>query len=408
MQHWLAAMASGLIRRVRKGQEFRPGRADAGAGIGAGIGGGLLLAGLFGLVLFAAGASSQPQNAESRFLRIATGTTAGTYFPIGALIANAISKPPGARPCERGGSCGVPGLIAMAQTTSGSVQNLGQLRDGTAEAAMVQADLAFWAFSGQGYYAGKPAFTGLRAIANLYTETVHLVVRAESPIQSVADLKGLAVSLGEEGSGTLVETRLILEAYGLRESELQARFLRPGQAAERLASGEIAAFFLVGGPPITAISDLAQRLPVRLIPFDDLIAEQMRTRLRFLSSTAIPGSVYPGVPYTRSLGIGAQLLVRADLGDDLVYGMTSALWHDSTHRLLAEGHPRGRGITLANALRGLSVPLHPGAERYYQESGLLGTAAAARPEPAGPGVEVLDIKPPHLARFRPPQSPLPP
>lgn len=404
MQHWLAVAASGLrFAAVAVGRWIRR------SGNVAALLLLLLLGSASALVLFAAGASSQTQNSESRFLRIATGTTAGTYFPIGTLIANAISKPPGSRPCERGGSCGVSGLIAMAQTTSGSVQNLNQLREGMAEAAMVQADLAFWAFTAQGYYGGKPAFSGLRAIANLYTETVHLVVRAESTIQTVQDLKGQSVSLGEEGSGTLVESRLILDAYGLKETDLQPRFLRPGQAAERLANGEIAAFFLVGGPPMAAVADLAQRLSIRLIPFDDVIAEQLKTRLRFLSSTAIPGSVYAGVPYTRSLGVGAQLLVRSDLSDDLVYGITSALWHDSTHRLLAEGHPRGRGITLANALRGLSVPLHPGAERYYQESGLLGTAAAAaRLESSGPGIEILDIKPPHLARFRPPQTPLPP
>ncbi|HYD29951.1 MAG TPA: TAXI family TRAP transporter solute-binding subunit [Azospirillaceae bacterium] len=308
---------------------------------------------------------------ELKFFRIGTGTTGGTYFPIGGLLSNAISNPPGSRPCGRGGSCGVPGLIAVAQATSGSVENINALRSGGLEAALVQADIAHWAFVGQGIYRDKPPFAELRAVANLYTEAVHLVVRADSPIRSVRDLAGRAVSLGDEGSGILVESRILLAAYGLSESAIRPFYLRPGPSADRLAAGELDAFFMVGGFPVQAITDLAARVPIRLIPFDDEPAVRLKGNFAYYTEVTIDADAYPGVPGTRTLGVGAQFVVRSELPADLAYGITAALWHESTLHLLAEGHPKGRGITLPNALQGLAVPLHPGAERFYREVGLL-------------------------------------
>jgi TRAP transporter TAXI family solute receptor len=332
----------------------------AAAGMAAGLAAGLT-AGLTGAALAQ----------DLRFFRIGTGTTGATYFPIGGLIANAISNPPGSRPCERGGSCGVPGLIAVAQATSGSVENLSLMAAGTLESAMSQADIAFWAHTGTGLYEGEPPMTGLRAIANLYPETVHLVVRADSGIDSVDDLAGRVVSLGDEGSGTLVEARAILGAYGLDEGDVEARYLRPGPAADRLAEGGIDAFFIVAGQPVPAVADVAARVPVRLVELAGPEAGGRGLEFPFFVETEIAEGVYPGVPAARTLAVGAQWLVRADVDEELVHGITSALWHPSTRRLLAGGHPRGAEIVPGNALTGLAVPLHPGAERYYREAGLL-------------------------------------
>src|SRR5262245_25770950 len=122
--------------------------------------------------LLGAGACAPPVGAqdETRFFRIGTGPTTGNYFTIGGIIANAISNPPGARPCDKGGSCGVPGLIAIAQTTQGSVQNIELITDKTLDSGLCQSDVAYWAYSGSGMYGGGPPFDGLRAIANLYQE----------------------------------------------------------------------------------------------------------------------------------------------------------------------------------------------------------------------------------------------
>ncbi|MGQ9371193.1 TAXI family TRAP transporter solute-binding subunit [Azospirillum sp. ST 5-10] len=350
-----------------------------------------VLAGGGGLAVCAAlgqGAAAQ----ELRFFRIATGTTGGTYFPIGGLIANAISNPPGSRPCDRGGSCGVPGLIAVAQATSGSVENIELLRSGGAEAALAQADVVFWAYTGSGIYDGKPPFDSLRSIGTLYTESVHIVVRGDGDIRSVADLRGKVVSVGEEGSGTLVDARVVLGAYGLGESDLQPRYLKPGTAADRLARRDLDAFFIVGGFPVAAVSDVASRVPVRLLPIDGPEAQRLKAHQRFFIDTVVPAGTYPDVPATPLLSVGAEFIVRADRPEEVIHGVTKALWHASTRRLIAEGHPKGSSLDPVSAVANVSIPLHPGAERYYREVGLVGNAAnEAEPKPpASPAPAAAD------------------
>src|SRR5919199_4293960 len=134
------------------------------------------------------------QEAAAQFLRIGTANVAGTYYAIGGLIADIVSRPPGAPPCEGGGSCGVPGLIAVAQTSTGSVANLEAIQAGEIESGFAQSDVAYAAFTATGPFAGRPPFDRLRALANLYTEAVHLVVRADSDLHTVLDLKGRRVS----------------------------------------------------------------------------------------------------------------------------------------------------------------------------------------------------------------------
>jgi TRAP transporter TAXI family solute receptor len=162
------------------------------------------------------------QAQDITFFRIATGGTVGTYFPIGGLIAAALSNPPGSRACEDGGSCGVPGMVATAVSSNGSVANAALIGSGGAQSGFVQSDIAYWAYTGTGIYDGLPRIDSLRVIANLFPESMHLVVRKGSGINSVCDLKGKRVSLDEPGSGTLVDARLILAAYGMTK-EISAR-----------------------------------------------------------------------------------------------------------------------------------------------------------------------------------------
>src|ERR1043165_10023482 len=171
---------------------------------------------------------------QMSFFRIGTGGTAGTYYPLAGVIANAVSNPPGSRACDAGGSCGVPGLVATAVATNGSVANVNGIAGGSLESGFSQSDVAYWAYTGTGIYDGKPKVEGLRAIANLYPESFHLVARKGSGIKGMADLKGKRVSLDEPGSGTLVDARLILAAYGLTEKDMKAEYLKSQQAADKL------------------------------------------------------------------------------------------------------------------------------------------------------------------------------
>lgn len=337
------------------------------------------------LALMALGASPILAQ-EVTFFRIGTGSTGGTYFPIGGLIANAISNPPGSRPCDRGGSCGPPGLIAVAQSTQGSVANVVAILGGQLESGLVQADIAFWAYRGEQVFRrnGRKVET-LRAIANLYPEAIHLVVRANTGIKSVADLRGKRVSLGEKESGTRVDAEIILRAYGLNTKRIKARYLNPGPAADALRLGQLDAFFLVAGAPAAAIAELASTIEIALVPIAGKRIEKLIKRYPFFSQGRIAGGAYRGIGETRTLSVGAQWVVSSKVSADIVYGITKALWHANTRRLLDRGHPKGKAIRIENALRGIGIPLHPGAERFYRESGrIIDTPAPVKQDKPGP------------------------
>jgi len=339
---------------------------------------------------------------ELRYFRIGTAATTGTYFQIGGMLANVISKPPGSRDCDQGGSCGVPGLVAVAQATAGSVENATEVSSGALESALVQSEIAHWAYGGSwppapacavpppaAQQPGDAAQTSpapppsqnpappppgplknLRAIAALFPEYVHVVVRAESGIRRLADLKGRRVALGEPGSGTLADARLVLEAAGLSECDLTPSYRRLAQSAEALRRGDIDALILVAGYPVPAVADLASLVKVRLLPLPAGFARALHAKYPFFAGGAIPGATYPGIDKeTQSVAVTALWIVRAETPDDLVYAITAALWQPASRRILDGGHPAGRDIVLANALTGFDLPLHPGAARYYRQLG---------------------------------------
>lgn len=318
---------------------------------------------------------------ETFYFRIGTAATGGSFFEIGGIVAGAISSPTDAPACEHGGSCGVRGLVAVAQATPGSIDNLKLINDGQIESGFAQADLAGWAYKGIGDFAGSGPMPKLRAIASLFPEAAHLVVRADSPIHSLADLAGKRVSLGEAGSGTAADARALLKAARLGDKDLTREYLRPGPAAEELNAGSIDAFFLVGGTPIPAIRDLAASTPIRLVPLDGATVDALKKDFGFYHGAVIPAGVYPGVAVdTASLGFYALWLVNADIDTGLVYAITKSLWNEATEKLLAKRDPIAPRIRLDQALNGISVPLHPGAERFYREAGLP-VDAAPQPEP---------------------------
>lgn len=306
---------------------------------------------------------------ETRYFRIGTAATSGTYYPVGGLIAGAISNPPGSRPCDKGGSCGVPGLIAVAQSTQGSVHNVELIGKGQLEAGLSQSDVAFWAQTGTGTFAQRGRVEELRAVANLYAEHIHLVVPWDSSITKVAELRGKRVSLGELSSGTLVDAKLILAAYGLAETDIEPVYVAPDAASDDLIAGKLDAFFLIAGAPAPAIAELAVQRDIRFVPIDGPEADKLLAETKFFSRASIPAGVYAGVEATATLAVSAQLVVSARLPEELVHGMARAIWHPTTRALLDSGHPQGRNIRIETALDGLAIPLHPGAERFYKEIG---------------------------------------
>lgn len=295
--------------------------------------------------------------AQQKFFRIGTGGTAGTYYPVGGMIANAISTPT---------------IVASAVATNGSVANVNAIVSGESESGFSQADVATWAYTGTGVYEGKGKVDTLRAIANLYPESVHLVVKKGLGVKSPADLKGKRVSLDEPGSGTLVNAKAILAAYGVGEKDIKPEYLKPNQAGEKLRDGSVDAFFFTGGYPAGAISELAAAGGgIELVPIVGPQADKLRGELKFFAADEIPAGTYKDIPATKTLAVGAQWVTSSKIDNQLVYDVTKALWSDKTRAVLDAGHAKGKSIRKETALAGLGIPLHPGAEKFYKEAGLL-------------------------------------
>jgi len=341
-----------------------------------GLGTGLAVGAVAGAVaMHWPGASARAQDPDTamglRFMRIGTGSTAGTYFPIGGLIANAISRPPGTRPCEKGGSCGVPGLIAVAQSTGGSVDNVHQLANHTIDLALCQADIAYWARTGTEVFAEAGAMPGLVALARLYDEKVHVVVRADSDIETVEDLRHRRVAPGEAGSGTLADVRLLLGAYGIGEADVLPVYDKPGPAADLLVAGEIDAFFFVGSAPVPVVTELAQTVPIRLIGLSGPVIKAMANRHAYLTQGVIPGGVYAGIPRAvPTLSVGAVLITTEAMQDEMAYEIVRGIWHPNMYHLFQDDVV-GLAMSAQAAPHGTGIPLHPGAQRYYEDSGVL-------------------------------------
>ena len=325
------------------------------------------------LVLAVGLATAWPQLTSAqdiRFFRIGTGDTSGTLFAVGSAIAGALSNPPGSRACDRGGSCGVPNMVAVAQSTEGAIANVEAIAAGFMESALVRADVAYWAYHGTGPFATQEPLDNLRAIANLYPAVVHIVARQGQGISKVSDLAGKRVSLGPKASGTPANAQAILAAYGLLVDDIEARYLDSGQAADRLQAGELDAFFAIGGLPIESIADLSRRTQVLLVPVDAAPRDEITSFSPFLAEAEIQAGSYPRLAYTPAVAVGTQFVVSAAAGEELVYEIAKALWHERTRDLLDSSHPQARRISAEHALERLAIPLHPGAQRYYREQGI--------------------------------------
>jgi len=251
------------------------------------------------------------------------------------------------------------------------------------EMALSQADVAYWSYFGTGAFEGDKPRDSLRALANLFPENIHLIARADAGIETLKDLRGKRVSIGGSGSGSQFDARLILTAFGLRFSDMTLITMDLEPSTNALVAGEIDAFFLVTGAPALAVQDLAERTDISFVPIDGPVANQLAKIFPFFSVGVIPGGVYGDNAETPTLDVGAVLVARADMSDELAYGVTRAIWHPNTAPLLANGHPRAKLMSLAQAAQGIGFKIHPGARRYYVEQGIL-------PVPATDQANVVD------------------
>lgn len=294
--------------------------------------------------------------------RIGTGGSTGVYYPIGKLIAGGITLH-----AKQAGSP-LHGLIAIAQNSAGSIENARAIVTGEIEAGLVQADIAAYALRGERDFAAMADSGKLRAIACLYAEKFQLVVRRDAGIEKFSDLRGKRISVDEPGSGTRQVADIVLAAYGLTEKDLRPQYLKPVFTEDKMRAGELDGFAMMAGAPMAAVTRL---LPVglRLLAIEPEIAGKINRTYPYLAPGRIEGGIYPGIAEIPTIEVYALFVVSSDMPDDRAFALTEALFSPATRNLLEQGHPQGRNITLDSALKGLSIPLHPGAQRFYDENG---------------------------------------
>ena len=290
---------------------------------------------------------------------ILTGSVSGTYYPVGTAYAQLLEKYSG-------------GLIkATAKEGRASAANIQALCQGGANAALAQNDIAYYAYHGTTIkpFEGKPQKC-IRAVAVLYPETIQIVTLADSGINSIYDLAGKKVAVGPQGSGTYWNARQILEAAGVWD-QIIPEYKKFSDIVDALKLGTIDAAFLTAGIPTSAVEQLAAEADIKIIPVPDEVYQKLKQQYPFYIQQVIPAGTYEDIKEdVKTVAVMSMLLVRDDVPDNVVYQMTKILFEHADELKQQVNKLSVRYISLEHALDGLSIPLHPGAYKYYQEKGL--------------------------------------
>lgn len=303
---------------------------------------------------------------ELTFFRIGTGPSAESLYGLGTAISASISLPPGSAPCDEGGLCGVPGLIAVAQSRAGSLASIRDLRDGALESALVHADSAFWAFNERGPFRDEPGLPSLRTIAELVPVTLHILVRADSDIVSLPDLAGRRVAAGREASGLPRLVSILLGSKGVSSGDFTLLPEDLGAASDDLIAGAVDCVFTLDAAPAETLIELSDEVPLRFLSIAPAEFLALQVQLPFLRPAKIPANAYPGLESDIPVAaLPVYWVVREEAAPDLIESITRALWQGDTAELFTLNNP-GIAFPSLDAGRPTGViPVHPGAQAYY-------------------------------------------
>ena len=306
----------------------------------------LAIASLFVLVLAACGDDNSAEDYE--FLSLVTGGQQGTYYALGGSFAEFISEE--------------TGIKTTAEVSNASSANVTALQDGNAEIAFTQSDIAYYAKNGEQMFKDKEV-KDLMAVGGLYPETIQLVTTKDSGIKSFADLKGKKVSVGAPGSGTLANAQQLLEIHGLTLDDIEAENLDFGESTDGLSSGQIDAAFLTSGYPTAAVEALNATNKVVIVPVEAAKAEELIEKYPYYTKDVITKGTYGLTEDVPAVSVLAMIVVKKDLPEDIVYGITKAIY-SNTDKI---SHARGANIKIEKALDGVGIEVHKGAKKFFDE-----------------------------------------
>ena len=286
-----------------------------------------------------------------QFLNIATGGTAGTYYPLGGALAELLNQ-------------NIKNMNASAQSTGASVANVNMLKDGSVDLAFIQNDIAYYAANGTEMFKDNKV-ESLRGIAALYPETVQFVTTADKGIKSISDLKGKKVAVGASGSGAEANARQILGAYGITYDDIDVQYLSFGEAADALKDGNVDVGVVVAGFPTAAIQDLAANKSAALVTIDEEHADQLIKKYPYFTKITVPKGTYPGQEEdVNTVAVKCVIVTTDKLSDDLGGEIVKAIY-EHLDRMKA-AHAVGKYITKDTALEGMSIKMNAGAEKYLK------------------------------------------
>ena len=308
-------------------------------------------------------AQQQKPSAPARNVNInvATATTGGAYYPIGNAIAQLWNDK-------------VPGVKASAQATNGTPHNIQLLARGDAEVAIGQTGVVYQAVNGVEAYKAQGKQTHFRAMTQLYPNVMHWVVRKESRVQNLTELKGKKFVPGPQNSATELNSREMLAVLGLdyrERADLKADYMDYNQAAEQLKNKQAEAIMIAGGVPTAAVLDVMTSGEGKLLSLPDSYVQQLTAKYPWYSAFTIPANSYKGQDKeVKTVAVTNILIVRKDLPDDLVYEMVKTMYDEAPR--LAAAHAAMKAFKLEDGLKGITgvVELHPGAARFFKGKGM--------------------------------------
>ena len=317
--------------------------------------------GLMALAVMGMLAHAPVASAQEKMVTIGTGAVTGVYYPAGGAICRLLNK-------DRKQH----GIRCFVESTGGSVYNIHALRNGDLTFAIVQSDWQYNAYRGEGIFDDGPAFKDLRSVFSLHSEMFTVAARADSGIRSFGDLAGKRVNIGNPGSGMRAIMQDLMIRHGWSKSSFAGLFeMRPNEAVKALCEGKIDAMVFAAGHPNGLIQEVTNQCQAKLIPVEGKEVDALLSDSPYYARTAIPGGMYSGnsqnVP---TFGIKATLVTTSETDPEIVYQLVKAVMDNfddfkTLHFVFATLNRD------AMVSAGLTAPLHPGAERYYLEQGLI-------------------------------------
>ena len=309
---------------------------------------------LAGAMMLASLAGCSAGGSEEQSITLATGGTSGTYYAVGGAMQTVLNE-----------------KLALSDlnvtSTGASKVNVNMITDGEAQMAILQSDVISYAHDGINTFAETGVEDNALWVAGLYNETVQII--ATPDITSVEQLKGKTVCMGDVGSGTRINAEQVLAAYGMTAADVNAVSGSFQDGVDGIKDGKIDAAFTVAGAPTTAITDLATSNEFSLISLTDEALAYIAENFPFLVQDNLPAGTYNGIDQeTKCVAVQAALVASEDVSEEVVYELLKTMFDNGDS--LKAAHAKFEYLEAGYASKG-TVPLHPGAEKYYKEIGII-------------------------------------